>query len=216
VCDAETAVSNDAPAVFPLGETLVTWTVTDDSGNSATATQRVTIEDTTAPTITAPADVTVPEADPRGTAVALGEPTVSDVCDAAPDVTNSAPPLFLLGTTSVTWTAADDSANRATAAQQVTVVPGSPANQLSNLAKVIQYGAGDGSIAPEIQGALMAKVNAAMAALARGNANDAKVAINELRALVNQVLAQTGKKITAKAAAEIIARANRAIAQLGG
>lgn len=36
-------VSNDAPALFPVGTTIVTWTVTDIHGNAATATQRVTI-----------------------------------------------------------------------------------------------------------------------------------------------------------------------------
>ncbi|WP_181364015.1 VWA domain-containing protein, partial [Algibacter marinivivus] len=34
-------VTNDAPATFPLGDTTVTWTVTDGSGNTATCTQIV-------------------------------------------------------------------------------------------------------------------------------------------------------------------------------
>jgi Ca2+-binding RTX toxin-like protein len=36
-------VSNDAPAVFPPGPTVVTWTATDAAGNSVTATQQVTV-----------------------------------------------------------------------------------------------------------------------------------------------------------------------------
>ena len=36
-------VSNDAPPVFPAGTTVVTWTVTDNAGNSSTASQNVTI-----------------------------------------------------------------------------------------------------------------------------------------------------------------------------
>ena len=28
-------ITNDAPTTFPLGETIVTWTATDSSGNSA-------------------------------------------------------------------------------------------------------------------------------------------------------------------------------------
>jgi hypothetical protein len=35
-------VTNDAPAVFPLGTTVVTWKATDGSGNVTTATQSVT------------------------------------------------------------------------------------------------------------------------------------------------------------------------------
>ena len=37
-----TSVSNDAPSTFPVGETVVTWRAVDSSGNTATATQRVT------------------------------------------------------------------------------------------------------------------------------------------------------------------------------
>src|SRR5678810_813480 len=39
------SVTNDAPSAFPLGNTTVTWTVTDGSGNTATATQLVTVTD---------------------------------------------------------------------------------------------------------------------------------------------------------------------------
>jgi hypothetical protein len=37
------SVTNDAPSPFPIGETLVTWTVTDDAENVETATQLVTV-----------------------------------------------------------------------------------------------------------------------------------------------------------------------------
>jgi gliding motility-associated-like protein len=43
------SVTNDAPALFPPGATNVTWTVTDGGGNSATATQTVTVVDNVAP-----------------------------------------------------------------------------------------------------------------------------------------------------------------------
>ncbi|TDA89846.1 HYR domain-containing protein, partial [Halomonas marinisediminis] len=52
------SVTNDAPATFPLGETTVTWIVTDNAGLTATCTQTVTVNDTTPPTITCPADMT--------------------------------------------------------------------------------------------------------------------------------------------------------------
>jgi Ca2+-binding RTX toxin-like protein len=41
-CDPSVTITNDAPAIFPPGTTIVTWTATDDSGNSVTAIQRVT------------------------------------------------------------------------------------------------------------------------------------------------------------------------------
>ena len=42
-CDPSPAVSNDAPALFPPGVTEVTWTATDEAGNSASDVQRVTV-----------------------------------------------------------------------------------------------------------------------------------------------------------------------------
>ncbi|KIC01910.1 hypothetical protein OA88_11090, partial [Flavobacterium sp. JRM] len=37
------SVTNDAPVVFPIGITTVTWTVTDNNGNISTCTQMVTV-----------------------------------------------------------------------------------------------------------------------------------------------------------------------------
>lgn len=45
------SVTNDAPSTFPLGNTVVTWTVKDASNNIATATQIVTVKDATPPTL---------------------------------------------------------------------------------------------------------------------------------------------------------------------
>ena len=115
-------VTNDAPSVFPLGTTTVTWTVTDDSENIQTATQIVTVKDTQRPTISAPADKTVNADSGTCTAsgVTLGNPTTSDNCGVK-TVTNDAPSVFPLGTTTVTWTVTDDSENIQTATQIVTV-----------------------------------------------------------------------------------------------
>ena len=44
IIDNSPIISNDAPEVFPLGETIVTWTTTDQFGNSATATQTISVQ----------------------------------------------------------------------------------------------------------------------------------------------------------------------------
>ncbi len=116
------SISNDAPAGgFPLGATVVTWTATDANNAMVMAAQMVTVSDTTAPSITAPPDVVVDQnGDP--TPVSLGTPSVADLVDGNPLVSNDAPAAgFPLGTTLVTWTVTDASNNSATATQNVTV-----------------------------------------------------------------------------------------------
>jgi gliding motility-associated-like protein len=121
------SVVNNAPTVFPLGVTTVTWTVTDGSGNTATTTQTVSVLDTENPTIVAPtALVTFTNIDCEAANVVLGTPVVTDNCTVA-TVTNDAPALFPFGYTTVTWTVTDAAGNIATATQVVevrdTVVP---------------------------------------------------------------------------------------------
>jgi hypothetical protein len=119
------SVGNNAPAVYPLGTTVVTWTVTDGSGNTATGAQRVIVRDPEPPTITCPANVTV-NADSGvcyATGVALGTPATSDNCG-TPTVSNNAPAQYQVGATTVTWTVTDGSGNTATCAQSVTVLAG--------------------------------------------------------------------------------------------
>lgn len=42
-CSATPTVTNNAPSAFPVGQTIVTWTVNDGCGNTATCTQLVTV-----------------------------------------------------------------------------------------------------------------------------------------------------------------------------
>ncbi|WP_157893331.1 HYR domain-containing protein, partial [Salegentibacter sediminis] len=123
-CDSEVSITNDAPEVFELGETIVTWTVTDEAGNETTCTQTVTVEDNEAPVITeCPSDLTV-SADTAmcsASEVELGMPVASDNCDAELSINNDAPEVFELGDTIVTWTVTDEAGNETTCTQTVTV-----------------------------------------------------------------------------------------------
>jgi|GEM_PF-6697939 len=51
-CEGPVPVTSDAPPLFPLGSTRVTWEATDSVGNSATAPLEVVVQDGTAPAVT--------------------------------------------------------------------------------------------------------------------------------------------------------------------
>ena len=87
---------------------------------------------------------------------------------------------------------------------------------LARLRSYILQQVGSGNIDVDLEGGLLDKVDAASETLASGNPNSAKPAMNNMKALINQVEAQTGKKIEADTAAAIIEIANQIIAALGG
>jgi sugar lactone lactonase YvrE len=118
---SDVTITNDAPSSFPLGETIVTWTATDEAGNLATTTQKVTITDTTSPTITAPADITQEATSKLENTVTLETPSVSDNVGIE-TITNDAPELFPVGETVVTWTAMDNSGNTESVSQRIILV----------------------------------------------------------------------------------------------
>lgn len=118
------SVTNNAPAnaQYSIGVTVITWTAKDAAGNSATATQKITVVDNQLPTISAPADVTITISASQTNAsnVQLGLPVYSDNVSGA-TITNNAPASFPIGTTIVTWTVTDVSGNTATATQTIIV-----------------------------------------------------------------------------------------------
>jgi len=99
----------------------VTWIVTDNNGNSISATQTVTVVDNTVPVIIAPANMQVST---NNNCVAsglnLGNAIATDNCTIA-SLVNDAPLDFPVGTTTVTYTVTDDAGNIATATQTITV-----------------------------------------------------------------------------------------------
>jgi gliding motility-associated-like protein len=110
-------LSNNAPTDFPLGRTIVTWTVTDGAGLTATATQRVTIEDNIQPISPTLADVTVGEC--SGTPIT---PMTTDNCSGPiHGTTTTVFPITTQGITIVTWTFDDGHGNVTTANQNVIV-----------------------------------------------------------------------------------------------
>jgi hypothetical protein len=85
-CDPAVPVSNDAPAMFGLGTTPVTFTGVDDDGNVGQCQANVTVVDTTPPELSASAD---PESlwPPNHRLVSVGvDATATDTCDPSPSV----------------------------------------------------------------------------------------------------------------------------------
>jgi hypothetical protein len=128
VTDAEDtglSATPDDTGPFSIGTHTITWTVTDSGGLSAFDTQTITVQDTTAPTVTAPADKTV-EATGTLTTVSLGSATATDLVDGSVSATASDTGPFSRGTHTITWTATDSEGNTGTATQTVTITDTTP------------------------------------------------------------------------------------------
>jgi hypothetical protein len=100
--------------------------VIDTFGQYDEDTTSVGVVDTTPPSVTAPANAHAECTGSAGTPVDIGQATATDVCDASPVISSDAPQLFKLGKTTVTWTATDESLNKGTATQTVTIVDTTP------------------------------------------------------------------------------------------
>ena len=147
-CGRPIRISNDAPEFLPLGQTVVTWTVSDpgpaipgtdrdgdgldDLVNTNQITQTINVADTQAPIIVAPPGLVIELAQGVSTPVNLasydlGQPLVVDLVDLDPEVSNSSPDpdgqIEVDTRTVITWTTTDHAAtpNVATADQLVTV-----------------------------------------------------------------------------------------------
>ena len=104
-------------SLFPLGTTAVQCS----SSLGTSCSFNVTVNDAEPPSIAAPPDVTAECNAP----VSLGSATAGDNCPGI-TVSNDAPASFPLGTTTVTWTAADAHGHSASDTQTVTVADTTP------------------------------------------------------------------------------------------
>jgi hypothetical protein len=119
VCDPSPTAANNAPAIFPPGETTVTYTARDASGNTALCFAHPTLVDTLPPVLTLPASITQNATRPTGAQV-IYTATAADACVGT--VTATCVPasrrLFPInppgGSTTVTCRATDTLGNTAT------------------------------------------------------------------------------------------------------
>jgi hypothetical protein len=104
-------------STFALGPTTVICSATDAALNTGSNSFTVTVQDTTPPVLTVPADITNEATSASGASVTFSA-TASDLVDASPVVTCkvgtttvTSPHTFPLGTTTVSCTATDASTN---------------------------------------------------------------------------------------------------------
>ena len=136
VCGKVT-ISNNVPSLIPSGcapgkTTTVTFTATDDCGNVTRKTSTVTVQDTTAPTLTVPAPITLECNSPGGVKSSdaavvawLAQAVASDVCGNV-TLTNDVPALIPSAcgagkSTTVTFDAVDNCGNRVKKTSTITV-----------------------------------------------------------------------------------------------
>ncbi|MET0645322.1 MAG: HYR domain-containing protein, partial [Pyrinomonadaceae bacterium] len=114
--------STPSGSTFALGTTEVTATATDGAGNATSATFKVTVRDTTAPSVNCPADIVVAAA-PGASSAAVNFNVAANDTVSAVTVTSSpaSGSAFAVGTTTVSVTATDAAGNTSTCSFNVTV-----------------------------------------------------------------------------------------------
>jgi len=189
-------------ATFALGTTTVTCTATNQAGNPATPTSfTVTVADTTPPALALPANLVTDPTSASGAAVSFAA-LATDAVDGVRPVscTPSSGSTFVIGATTVSCTTDDTRGNASVGTFTVTVRSASQVvTDLVALTAIYNFQQGAGLLQNVLNG------------IAAGNTSSACA---QLSAFINQVQAQSGKKLTAAQAAALISAATTAKAAI--
>ena len=117
-------------ALYPVGNTTITWTVKDASGNSSlSCDQSITVTDHEKPLISCPVNINqTADAGVCGAALTLANPTATDNCSTSftfAGVRSDALALsavYPVGITTITWTATDASGNTSLSCNQTVTI----------------------------------------------------------------------------------------------
>jgi probable HAF family extracellular repeat protein len=155
-------------------------------------------------TLSVPTDITVPATGPAGAVVTFSVSATGGTGPLTISCTPASGATFPVGTTTVNCSAGDASGNSASASFLVNVL--SAAQQLSLLQSSVL------NLNVTIAGSLVAKLQSIQASLATGATT---AACNQLNAFINEVQAQSGKKISAIDAGQLITAALNVRAVIG-
>ncbi|MBN1982018.1 MAG: hypothetical protein JW795_10825, partial [Chitinivibrionales bacterium] len=113
------SVSSNAPASFPLGQTMVLWQAKDGAGNIGTAQQIVFVQDRTAPV---PTLIPLPQLTGESSVTVTATPTALDNCAGLVSGTTTDPLIYSQqGTYAITWKYDDKNGNISTQTQTIMV-----------------------------------------------------------------------------------------------
>ncbi|HJQ53373.1 MAG TPA: HYR domain-containing protein, partial [Gemmatimonadaceae bacterium] len=100
------------PDSYPVGSTQILWVGTDPSGNSASATQTITVVDKEAPSLIVPADFSANATSPAGAIVTYALSAADNVAVTSVSCDRASGSLFPIGYTPIECTASDAAGNR--------------------------------------------------------------------------------------------------------
>ncbi len=188
-CDATTNyVGPDGTSITMTGHCL------DKAGNNGSST--ITFKyDSTPPSLTVSSNMTVFPTNPSGALVSYPQANATDDEPSTASCSPLSGSEFPFGPNIVACIATDDAGNNATKTFTITVLTPIQADQkLVSIVNSMNLPGGESN-------SLDAKLSAALSSLIAHNSNTAK---NQLNAFINEVNAQTGKKITQSQAAQLL------------
>ncbi|MEG4235765.1 HYR domain-containing protein [Microcoleus sp. Pol11C3] len=124
-CGVASVTNNHPSNEYPVGTTVVTWTVIDIHGNINTCDQTVTVVDAQAPVISCPGNISSIATSAAGVVINYTTPAGTDNCAGATTAMTTglaSGSTFPIGTTTVTYVVTDASGLTATCSFDVTVV----------------------------------------------------------------------------------------------
>ncbi|MBC6425990.1 MAG: T9SS type A sorting domain-containing protein, partial [Ekhidna sp.] len=111
---------------FPItSEITITWTFTDEAGNTATQTQDLTIQDTTDPMLGMDLEALTVDCGEitSGDDLNMEAPTATDNCDGSIKGSHNITDFPITSEITITWTFTDEAGNTATQTQEVMITP---------------------------------------------------------------------------------------------